>query len=484
MLGKVIKNSFWYSFSSVLLRASSIIFFPIFSKYLTKADYGILSVTQSIIIWVSAVAALELHSTFVRFLNSVEANDELYRSKVIGNIILFSCFSFSVIILILLFFGQYILKTILNDIDFYPYMFYSIVGLFFSFIVNLYRFYLKASQKGKQSFWFDILFFSSNIILNLVFVVLLKTDVIGIIYSTIICGVIFSSKAFFQFTKEAKFSFDKKILKSLLNYSLPLVSFILLGMGIETTSTFFLNKEIGKEATGIFYIAVTFAAIFSTVKESIIAAITPWFFEYYGKRMDLIYKLINHLIIGGAILCFGISVFSYEVLSILSSNPNLVVSWKYIPILLIGYYTVFVGQIYNLPIYQQKNKNNRLIIGSLVGFLATFMFCYFYAQHGIIAAVISKTIGYGLMTVVFLYIASLLKFKVNYIGIVLTMLIFVPMFFINFLPLDYKLLLPLKILMSVIVIWYLTNSILKSYIGVKKKYILLNRVVRNKFFKP
>ena len=77
MLGKVIKNSFWYSFSSVLLRASSIIFFPIFSKYLTKADYGILSVTQSIIIWVSAVAALELHSTFVRFLNSEEAKDEL-----------------------------------------------------------------------------------------------------------------------------------------------------------------------------------------------------------------------------------------------------------------------------------------------------------------------------------------------------------------------------------------------------------------------
>lgn len=239
MLGKVIKNSFWYSFSSVLLRASSIIFFPIFSKYLTKADYGILSVTQSIIIWVSAVAALELHSTFVRFLNSEEAKDELYRSKVIGNIILFSCFTFSVIILILLIFGQYLLKTILNDIDFYPYMFYSIVGLFFSFIVNLYRFYLKASQKGKQSFWFDILFFSSNIILNLVFVVLLKTDVIGIIYSTIICGVIFSFIAFFQFTKEAKFSFDKKILKSLLNYSLPLVPFILLGMGIETTSTFF-----------------------------------------------------------------------------------------------------------------------------------------------------------------------------------------------------------------------------------------------------
>ena len=481
MLGKVFKNSFWYSFSSILLRASSIIFFPIFSAYLTKADYGILSVTQGIIVWLTAIIGMELHNCFVRYLNTDECNsDSEYKSKVIGNILMFSSLSFVVCLIVLMLLGEKAFNFLLNDIDYYPYMFFSLVGLVFTFIVNLYRFYLKSIQKGRLSFWYDMGFFASNILLNLFFVVVLKMDVIGIIYSTIICGVVFTIIAIYNFSKAASFTFDRIILTSLLRYSLPLVPFILFGMGVETISTFFLNKEIGKEATGIFYIAVTLAAVFSTIKESVLAAISPWFFEFYENHKNKVYEIVNLLIWGGAICCFLISVFSLEVLEILSNNEELVVSWKYVPILLIGYLIVFVGQIYNLPVYYLKTKNNRLIFGSALGFFGTFIFCYFFAKHGIIAAVISKTIGYSLMTFVFLILARLMGFKVDYLRLLLILAIFIPLFFLNYLPINYVYLLVLKCIVSVVIVLQFGKKILKKYVAIKRKYIIFRNLIKIK----
>lgn len=472
MLQKVFKNSVWYSLSSILLRASSIIFFPIFSKYLTSSDYGILSLTQGVVLWISTFASLEMRSTLPRFLNSKRSLENPdYKARIIGNILLLSLTSILLFGFIFLFYGETLLKQILNDISYYPYMYYSLIGMIVLFTVNLYRYYLKSIHKGVQSFWFDIIFFASNIALNLFFVVILKTDVVGLMYSTIICGSIFTVVALYNFIKVSSFSIDFEIIKELLKYTLPLVPFILLGMGIETVSTFFLNKEIGKEATGIFYIAVTFAAIFSTLKESVVAATSPWFFEHYEKKGDLIHKFIYDLIWGGAILCLIISIFSFEILSLLSSNDDLIVSWQYIPILLIGYLVVFIGQIYNLPVYYKGNKNNLLVVGSFIGFITTFVFCFFFSKYGILAASLSKTFGYLTMTIFFLRITKVVNFKVNYPRLILTLTIFIPLFFLNFLPINYIVLLTIKISLTLFILYQFISSLLKRYIGMKRLFV-------------
>lgn len=482
MLSTVFKNSFWYSFSSILLRASSIIFFPIFSSYLTKADYGILSMSQSLILIITSIAGIELQNALSRFINLDESRDsEVYKKKVIGNILIASAVSYSLVVIILLAFGQLILGKVLNDIPFYPYIQYSVIGLIFSLFVNLYRNYLKATHKGRASFVFDTAFFLSNIVLNLFFVVVMKTDVIGIIYSTVICGVIYSAISIYQFLKVSTFSFDKEILKSLLRYSVPLLPYIWLGLGIETVSTFFLNYEIGKDASGIFYIAVTFAGIFSTIKESIISAITPWFFEFYNSKKYLISKLVNHILWAGAIFCFGISVFSYEALHILSNNPNLIDGWMYVPLLVIGYLIVFVGQIYNLPIYHKMTQNKWLILSSVSGFLVTFLMAYLLTEKlALYGAVISRTIGYTIMTIVTLWISiRIAKFEVNFFKILFTILLFIPLFFVNYLPLPYIYLLIIKVVVSLFVVFTFLRSILKEYIGVRRKYVTIKQKIKS-----
>ena len=130
MLNKVISNSFLYSLSSILLRASSIILFPIFSFYLTKADYGILLITQSITTFITSFSYFETQKSLTRLLY----NDEFSRKKVFGNIIITGIISNTIVVGVLLLFGNKILAYFLNDIPYYPYMFYSILCIFFTLV--------------------------------------------------------------------------------------------------------------------------------------------------------------------------------------------------------------------------------------------------------------------------------------------------------------------------------------------------------------
>ena len=67
------------------------------------------------------------------------------------------------------------------------------------------------------------------------------------------------------------------------------------------------------------------------------------------------------------LISFGISWFSYEILTILSNNENLIQAWKYTPILVNGIYFVFLGQFLNLSTLYDKTKTKYLVFSTLVG---------------------------------------------------------------------------------------------------------------------
>lgn len=441
---KVAQNTTLYFLSSLILRASSIIFFPIFSFYLTKEDYGILFVTQSITAVVVAFSGLEIHRAVTRFIydGTIKADgDEIFSTG-----IKISVLSNVFWIVLLLIFGEWVLEPVLNDIDFYPYMWVSVIALLFSGVVENYMAYLKAQHKGKASFGFELSYYGCNIALNLLFVVGFKMDVIGLIYSTLLSGVIFCIYVFFHVRKAFSWSIDRDIAGKLLSYALPLVPFTLLGILLTTTDRFLLNSFIGKEASGIFYLAFTMGAVYSTMKEAMYTSFTPWFYQHFAKdNYALIRKIMSYLITGSAIICLGISLFSYEVLTVISSKKEFVQAWKYVPFISSGFLIVFAGQLFSLPIFHSK-QTKHFWLGNLGGFLVTagggYVLIRDYGFYGILVA---KVLGYAVMVLIQYWLAIRLsdfRPRVAYAAVVL-LLTFV-LSFAHYLPINYVLLLVIK----------------------------------------
>ena len=127
--------------------------------------------------------------------------DEKYSkdSKVIMSSSVFLVLLFSLIVAVfMLIFWETLFVNVLNDISFYPYLFYSIIAIVVTCVIDIYKAYLKAMEYGSASFKFELFYYGTNILLNLFFVVIIGTDVIGLVYSTLICGTVFTLIIFFR----------------------------------------------------------------------------------------------------------------------------------------------------------------------------------------------------------------------------------------------------------------------------------------------
>ncbi len=321
-LKRVIQNSFLYSLSNVLLRATSIIFFPIFSSYLTKSDYGILSVSQTIVTFTLIFSGLELGKAITRFI--FKKNEAALSKDTLISNTLFTTFLANLLFLIpVLIWGHIILRPILSDILFYPFIFWAVVSVPFRSMIDVYRIFLKANHEGKRAFVLDMGYFGCNIALNLIFVIFFGLHALGIILSTVVSNLVFVVILWFVFYRRISYSINFSTIKLLLKYSVPLIPFAVLNSLLDNTDKMFLNSKLGSSTSGIYYIAITFASIFSVAKEAITNALTPWMFEAFKtKSTILIRDVIYSVFLVTGFLAVIVSWYSREVLMLLSSNPS------------------------------------------------------------------------------------------------------------------------------------------------------------------
>ena len=267
-------------------------------------------------------------------------------------------------------------------------------------------------------------------------------------------------------------------MKSIFIYSAPLIPYMWLGIGIETVSTIFLNVEQGKEESGIYYIALTFCSIFSTIKGSIILAITPWFFEFYKTKIAFIKKVFIDIIIFSAIIGFVYLCFHLKFFLFYRVNMN-IEAWKYIPTISLGFLIVFIGELVNLPIYYEKEKTKLLILANLGGIIVTFILSYLLTfKFGINGTIIARTSGYLLMTIIFIIISKkAMDFQLNYFVISLIIISSLVLFHLNFLPFNYLLLFIIKFFISIFILFSFLRLMLKKYYRTKRLYIIYSSKV-------
>ena len=413
-LKKVAFNTTYYTLSTILLRASSLIFFPIFSLYLTKSDYGTFSVVQSLVLIVGLLGGLGLNRVLTRFIYYNAESRENDHDTIIFTTLISNLCGLTIFILLFLLVGPFILGPILKDIPFYPYVLIGLITLPLNSIVDTARFYFKSVHEGKKAFLLDISFFSSNILFNLLFIVGLGYDVLGLFLGILSNTILFSIILLIVFYSKFTFRFKPKLWKGMVRYALPLLPFIFLNVIFESIDKLFLNANNGSSDSGIYYLALTFAAVFSSFKESVISALTPWVFENMKTSIANISRVFNVVLLTTGIFGFLISLFSQEVLTLLSSKPEFIEAYRYVPFAIISFYIIFLGQLFNIKTLYFGNYHKFLFIATSVGIVSEVIVCYFLIPlYGLTGAVVSRVIAFSMQTVLFVYFSKKEKEQQN-----------------------------------------------------------------------
>ena len=374
--------------------------------YLTERDYGVLSITQSIALIIGVIAGLGINRSITRFMYYQTEKSKTNDASIIYTSLFASFGIQAAFILLVIIFNQYIPAKLLNDIDFFPYVFFAIIALPFNSIIEVAKTFYKSTHQGKKVFYLDISFFSINILLNLLFIVGLGFDVVGIFYGILINTLFFSIILYFSFYRKHKIQFEKGLLYKILRYCIPLVPYTALNILFEACDKFYLNSEHGSSISGIYYIVIIFASIFSSFKESITTALTPYFYENINNKTDSIRIIINWTLVISGIIALSLSLFSYEILSILSSNPSFVQAHVYIPFTLISFYLILFGNMFNIKTYYFGKYTDLLFIATLIGLAIELLACYLLIpQYNLLGASLARLIGFGVHVLVLFYLS-------------------------------------------------------------------------------
>ena len=341
---KLFKNSLFFSIGIVLGKAASFLLLPIYTHYLSDAEYGVATTLVNFSSVLGLVIMMSLRAAMIRFYNDYKDSEE--RKTFIGSLItlvLVSSVAFTVILTLL---RDLYAPFAFKGIDFFPLVFASIIAACFEGLFSLYQSIWQASQNGKAYSVNNALYLISHVVINSILVVFFKMGAGAIVWGAAINAALFSIYGIIMLLikKEMRICLNAAIIKRAVLYSLPILPHNLANNISTLMSKLILNHRISYAASGLYTVASQISTIMSFVQSSLNLAFRPWFIEQMDKGEDGKKEIKNSSVLICTIYCFvsvGIALFSQEIIYIFTSAEYRS-AWKIVPILVSALTVAFI----------------------------------------------------------------------------------------------------------------------------------------------
>lgn len=333
------KHSTIYSISNILTKAIGIILIPIYTKFLSVEDYGIISIISPLIAALSIIYTFGLKTTLNRFYFDYKENSK-QQKILIGNVVIL------LLIFCVFFNGLFLLfrntfEKIFTGISFSPFI---ILALLTASTFIFYDIKLTLFRVREQSFKFGIFSiarFFGIVVLTIVAVVHYSMGALGKVLAEFIITLIFFIISCIALYKEIILKIDIKLIKSLLKYALPIVPHALAGAAVGLGGKLFLNYFDGLESIGIYNIGFLIGSIMNIIVVSINLAWNPFFIKIVSKQKNeskkIIAKLSTYYVLFISFVALGITSFGKEAVLILTTEEYYQAD-SIIPIIVFNYF--------------------------------------------------------------------------------------------------------------------------------------------------
>jgi O-antigen/teichoic acid export membrane protein len=421
---KVLENSFFYTFSSLLMNAFAFLLLPIYTMFLTPKDYGITNLINSFTNVAIFIVAFSLYSSVIRFYTDFK-NDIDKLKQFYGTVITFIFISGLIFLILGLLFHNIFVSYFFMNISFFPIVLMAMITIPFVSLHVIHQNILQGRQQGKKLTIINLVVFGIQVCLNLFFIGVLKFGAIGVLLATLVTNVGYSIYMLIDLIKTnlIVFCLDIKILKEALKYSIPIMPHNLSTSIATFASRVFINNRGSLESVGLFSVASQFGTIVDVVQSSVNQAFAPWFYDMMNNKSEDTYreivKLSHLLIIFYSLLYMVIGLFSQEVI-ILMTNKRYIMSWTVIPILVVAFSVKSIYYFYINILFYYKDAAKKIFIATVIGSFSDVIIAFFLVPlFGMYGAAISFLIA----KIIVVSIVVLMSRKYNNIGYKITSMV-------------------------------------------------------------
>ncbi len=274
-LYSIFKHSKWYLLASLSTKALGFILLPIYTRYLTPTDYGILTSLEVINNLLPFFFSFSLVAAFDRFYHQ-KGDQQLHLPTLFSSIFWFVSLLGGILVTLVILSSFFWMPHFLG-VPAYPYAILGFTPILFTEISLLgFAFFRQSLQAKKVSL---ILIGSAiiNIALSLFFVIYLEMGVMGRLWGNVGAALFsFTAILIYAYRKQLiHFVVDQKLLKECLIYSVPLIPLAASNWVNIFSDRLIIGKYDNIEAVGIYSIAFHISMILYFLGESIIQVLAP-----------------------------------------------------------------------------------------------------------------------------------------------------------------------------------------------------------------
>ncbi len=413
---KVVKNTIIFSIFSFLVNGINFFLIPFFTKYLSVEEYGIVASVTLSITFFTAFFTFGLNGAFSRIFFEIDDPNEklsLLNTSFFTNIILAT-----VITSIIVFTNGLFLNYVFKSVKYEPFLKYSLLISFLNIFSIAQLSYLLVKGEALKYRILTSAYFILNTLFTIINLSIFKTGIIGLLKSQICSNLILAIYYLLTTLKMSNKLFNVKYSIKLLYLGIPLMLYTLLGMIIDQSSKYFVERYLSLKDLGIYNLAYQFSSIITLINSAINMAWVPIYFEESkldenSEKFRTFSKYIFQIV---SLIALCISVYQKYILKIFI-NKNYENATIFIPIFVYifvisnTYWFLFIN-----PIFQAKKTKYLPFIALISGLVTIFICILFIPKFGIYGAILSVLFGYLIMNICgYLVVNKFLKLRYDHL---------------------------------------------------------------------
>jgi O-antigen/teichoic acid export membrane protein len=386
---ELLKHGSKYSIADFFSKGLLFFLLPIITKLLPPSDFGFISVYLSIIAFISIFLKFGIQAYITRIYFDI---NEIEFYSFLKTIFLF-IFIIDIVVLLPIIYFKTNLSVILKIPD--NLFLFAILVSFFSNIQELYLAILQVRKQSTSYIKIQIFTRTLNIFIFLFFVNILTNNAfLSRPYADIIVLIPLGLFFLLRIIKlDGKL--NTNYLKPALQYGFPLIPHALAGVALHMFDRIAINQLLGEEQTGIYSLAYQIGMIVNIVLMGLNRSWQPIFYDSLKNKSEQ--NTIKDTIKNYGKIIFILSLFIIifaEEAVVLFIDKQYHSSANLIPIIVIGYFLLFLYTLYANYSFYFKKTSSIAIITVLASLLNIILNYVFIPKFGLIASAITTLISF------------------------------------------------------------------------------------------
>lgn len=392
---KLIDNSFIFAVGNMGSKLISFILVPFYTYYLSTTQYGKVDLIMTTVMMLLPMVSASVFEAVLRFIMDKENKQNF----VISNAIFISIIGFLITLV------TYPIFSFFNVLG--NYLIYLYLILFLQIFEKILQQYTRAIGKIKIFAINGILSTLVTGSFNILFLAYFEFGIEGYFWGIIIAN--FTSIIFMAIMtkayKDISLSLiDKKVIKELLIFSIPMIPNSLMWWLVNASSRYFILIFVGVGANGLFAVASKIPALISIINQIFtqawqISAIEEYESENSSTFYTNVFTYLSSILFIGSSIVIVVIKLVFEVFF----SADYYDAWIVVPFLLLGTifssFSAFLGTNY-IAAKQTKGVFKTSLYGGLTSFSLN---CVFIPTLGIVGAGISSMISFFVIFIIRYY---------------------------------------------------------------------------------